>query len=89
MLINWFYLQADIPASALALQSITEASSGSPENGWEVGWSLASHGNGPQPIMDAIQKEVSWEEGFPFVFFFFFPLNFYEKSIHIINSKFI
>ncbi|XP_050287045.1 glyoxysomal processing protease, glyoxysomal isoform X1 [Quercus robur] len=48
---------ADIPASALALQSITEASSGSPENGWEVGWSLASHGNGPQPIMDAIQKE--------------------------------
>ncbi|KAK7840619.1 glyoxysomal processing protease [Quercus suber] len=48
---------ADIPASALALQSITEASSGSPENGWEVGWSLASHGNGPQPILDAIQKE--------------------------------
>lgn len=84
MLINWFYLQADIPASALALQSITEASSGSPENGWEVGWSLASHGNGPQPIMDAIQKEVSWEEGFPYVFFF---LNFYERNQFILLTQ--
>ncbi|GMY37401.1 glyoxysomal processing protease, glyoxysomal isoform X2 [Fagus crenata] len=48
---------ADIPASALALQSLTEASSGSLENGWEVGWSLASHNNSPQPLMDAIGKE--------------------------------
>ncbi|KAG7962339.1 hypothetical protein I3843_09G062200 [Carya illinoinensis] len=46
---------ADIPASALALQSITEASLGSLDNGWEVGWSLASQNSGPQPFMDATQ----------------------------------
>lgn len=74
MLIKWLYLQADIPASALALQSLTEASSGSLENGWEVGWSLASHNNSPQPLMDAIGKEVSWEEDFPYAVF----LNFNE-----------
>jgi hypothetical protein len=61
---KFLYLQADIPASALALQTLTEASLGTPENGWEVGWSLASHSNSPQPFMDAIRTQVGWGESF-------------------------
>ncbi|XP_031278959.1 glyoxysomal processing protease, glyoxysomal [Pistacia vera] len=47
-----------IPVSALALQSLIEASSGSPEHGWEIGWSLASYDNGSQPLMDVIRTQV-------------------------------
>ncbi|KAJ7968588.1 glyoxysomal processing protease, glyoxysomal [Quillaja saponaria] len=44
---------ADISVSALSLQSLIEASLGSLEHGWEVGWSLASSNNGSQPLPDA------------------------------------
>ncbi|KAL1335908.1 hypothetical protein HN51_030344 [Arachis hypogaea] len=46
----------DVPASALSLQSLIEASSGLPEHEWEVGWSLASY-NEPQPSKDFIQTQ--------------------------------
>ncbi|CAL1398015.1 unnamed protein product [Linum trigynum] len=39
----------DVPASSMALQSLIEASSGSPHHGWETGWSLASQDSGPKP----------------------------------------
>ncbi|XP_044496882.1 glyoxysomal processing protease, glyoxysomal-like isoform X2 [Mangifera indica] len=48
----------DIPVSSLALRSLIEASSGSPEHRWEIGWSLASHDNGSQPLMDVIITQV-------------------------------
>ncbi|XP_024159588.1 glyoxysomal processing protease, glyoxysomal isoform X2 [Rosa chinensis] len=58
----WFAAQLltliDVPASAIALQSLIDASISSPEHGWEVGWSLASHYN-PQPVMDVIQTQVN------------------------------
>ncbi|CAK9181839.1 unnamed protein product [Ilex paraguariensis] len=47
----------DIPVSSIAVQSLIEASSGSLEHGWEVGWSLASYSNGPQAVIDAIQTQ--------------------------------
>ncbi|KAL2484257.1 Glyoxysomal proCES [Forsythia ovata] len=48
----------NIPESSSAVQSLIEASSGSMEHGWEVGWSLASHNRSPQHIMDTIQSQV-------------------------------
>lgn len=49
---KWFHARiltlVDVPASALAIQSLVGASSGSLEHHWEVGWSLASHDNGLQ-----------------------------------------
>ncbi|KAJ6893542.1 glyoxysomal processing protease [Populus alba x Populus x berolinensis] len=48
----------DVPVSSLALQSLVEASSGSMDHGWEVGWSLASHESGPQPFMDVGQTQT-------------------------------
>ncbi|XP_050371282.1 glyoxysomal processing protease, glyoxysomal isoform X2 [Argentina anserina] len=60
---RWFAAQLlsliDIPASAVALQSLIDASISSPEHGWEVGWSLASHSNS-QPVTDAIQTQVNF-----------------------------
>ncbi|KAL8468062.1 hypothetical protein ACS0TY_031350 [Phlomoides rotata] len=47
----------DIPQSSAAVQSLIEASCGSLENSWEVGWSLASHGRGSQNI-DSSQEQV-------------------------------
>lgn len=38
-------MKIDVPQSSLAFQSVFEVSSGSAENGWDVGWSLASSGN--------------------------------------------
>ncbi|KAL5575381.1 hypothetical protein UlMin_017080 [Ulmus minor] len=52
----------DVPASALALQSLTEASVGSSEHGWEVGWSLASNSNGPQSFNGIISTQVHLAE---------------------------
>lgn len=52
-------MQVDIPASALCLQSLIEASLGSPEHEWEVGWSLASSSNDSQPSKDFFQTQVS------------------------------
>lgn len=49
----------DIPESSVALQTLIEASSGSSEHGWEVGWSLALYTNGPQSFVDATQTEVN------------------------------
>ncbi|KAJ6333507.1 hypothetical protein OIU77_009387 [Salix suchowensis] len=48
----------DVPVSSLALQSLVEASSGSMDHGWEVGWSLASHESGSQPFMDDVQTQT-------------------------------
>lgn len=48
----------DIPVSSLALQSLVEASSGSPEHGWEVGWSLASYDKSSQPFVDGVQTQI-------------------------------
>ncbi|CAE5958715.1 unnamed protein product [Arabidopsis arenosa] len=39
----------DVPVSSAALQSLIEASSGSKDSGWDVGWSLVSAANGSQP----------------------------------------
>lgn len=51
-------LKIDIPDSSAAVQSLIEASCGSPEHSWEVGWSLASHSRGPQHI-DNSHKQVT------------------------------
>ncbi|KAK1557959.1 hypothetical protein Q3G72_034744 [Acer saccharum] len=59
---NWVTAQliklVDIPVSSLALQSLVEASSGSPEHGWEVGWSLASSDKSSQPLMDVVRTQI-------------------------------
>lgn len=52
-------MEVDVPAFALAVQSIIEASFGSREQGWDVGWSLASHTGDSQALVDAIQTQVS------------------------------
>nr|XP_048332584.1 glyoxysomal processing protease, glyoxysomal isoform X5 [Ziziphus jujuba var. spinosa] len=52
----------DVPASSLVLQSLIEASVGSLEHGWEVGWSLASQNNAPQSFVDVIQSQVHMAE---------------------------
>ncbi|KFK44488.1 hypothetical protein AALP_AA1G263400 [Arabis alpina] len=39
----------DAPVSSAALQSLIEASLGSKDSGWDVGWSLVSADNGSQP----------------------------------------
>ncbi|KZV53232.1 glyoxysomal processing protease, glyoxysomal [Dorcoceras hygrometricum] len=48
----------DIPQSSAAIQSLIEASSVLMENGWEVGWSLASHSRGPQHIIGNSHAQV-------------------------------
>ncbi|CAL0300907.1 unnamed protein product [Lupinus luteus] len=53
----------DIPASALCLQSLIEASSGSPEHEWEVGWSLASNSNDNKPSKDFFRTQGRLEVG--------------------------
>jgi hypothetical protein len=57
-------MKVDVPLSSLALQSLVEASSGSMNHGWEVGWSLASPENGSQSFMDVVQTQVSKGQGF-------------------------
>ncbi|EXC18086.1 Glyoxysomal processing protease [Morus notabilis] len=52
----------DVPASARALQSLVEASFGSVEHGWEVGWSLASLYNGSQSLKGVTQTQVHLAE---------------------------
>ena len=51
-------IQVDVPASSMAVQSLIQASSGSLENCWEVGWSLASYSDGPQTLKNAVQAGV-------------------------------
>lgn len=53
----------DIPVSSLALQTLIDASMGSPEHGWEVGWSLASY-NAPQTLVEIIQTQVQHDANF-------------------------
>ncbi|KAK6149934.1 hypothetical protein DH2020_017459 [Rehmannia glutinosa] len=48
----------NIPQSSAAVQSLIEASCGSLENSWEVGWSLATHSRGPQHIIDSSRAQV-------------------------------
>ena len=59
-----FIMQIDVPTSASALQSLIEASIGSLEHGWEVGWSLASLNSGPQSLKGVTQMQVSLIPGF-------------------------
>ncbi|CAH2034150.1 unnamed protein product [Thlaspi arvense] len=42
----------DVPVSSAALQSLIEASLGSKDSGWDVGWSLVSADNGSQPSVN-------------------------------------
>lgn len=51
-------MQVDIPASALCVQSLIEASLGLSEHEWEAGWSLASQNNDSQPSKDIFQTQV-------------------------------
>ncbi|XP_019419712.1 PREDICTED: glyoxysomal processing protease, glyoxysomal isoform X2 [Lupinus angustifolius] len=53
----------DIPASAVCLQSLIEASVGSPEHEWEVGWSLASNSNDNKPSKDLFRTQGRSEVG--------------------------
>ncbi|KAL2244440.1 UNVERIFIED_CONTAM: Glyoxysomal processing protease, glyoxysomal [Sesamum indicum] len=48
----------NIPQSSAAVQSLIEASCGSLESTWEVGWSLASHSRSPQHIPDSSHAQV-------------------------------
>ena len=52
-------MEVDVPAFSLAVQSVIEASSGSREQAWDVGWSLASYTGDSQSLVDAIQTQVS------------------------------
>lgn len=56
-------MKIDVPQSSLALQSVFEFSSRSAENGWDVGWSLASSSNAVQNPTDAYSMVL-----FPFLF---------------------
>ncbi|KAL2931860.1 Glyoxysomal processing protease glyoxysomal [Bienertia sinuspersici] len=47
----------DIPASSSAIQSLIEASSGSFEHGWEIGWSLAALSENSQKLKDSKQDK--------------------------------
>ncbi|KAL5096728.1 hypothetical protein RYX36_001055 [Vicia faba] len=53
----------DIPASALCVQSLVEASLGLSEHEWEVGWSLASHNNESQSSKDNFHTQGRISEG--------------------------
>uniref|UniRef100_A0A7N0R992 Glyoxysomal processing protease, glyoxysomal n=2 Tax=Kalanchoe fedtschenkoi TaxID=63787 RepID=A0A7N0R992_KALFE len=46
----------DVPQSSVALQSVFDVSLSSSENGWEVGWSLASSSNASQNDSDGNYK---------------------------------
>ncbi|KAL0305718.1 UNVERIFIED_CONTAM: Glyoxysomal processing protease, glyoxysomal [Sesamum radiatum] len=48
----------NIPQSSVAVQSLIEASCGSMESTWEVGWSLASHSRSPQHIPESSHAQV-------------------------------
>ncbi|KAK4399137.1 Glyoxysomal processing protease, glyoxysomal [Sesamum angolense] len=48
----------NIPQSSVAVQSLIEASCGSLESTWEVGWSLASHSRSPQHIPESSHAQV-------------------------------
>ncbi|PIN07392.1 Peptidase Do [Handroanthus impetiginosus] len=54
----------NIPQSSAAVQSLIEASCGSLENSWEVGWSLASHTRGPQHVVESSRAQVE-QSSFP------------------------
>ncbi|RVW95770.1 Glyoxysomal processing protease, glyoxysomal [Vitis vinifera] len=60
---HWLPVQllalVDVPAFSLAVQSIIEASSGSREQGWDVGWSLASYTGDSHTLVDAIQTQLT------------------------------
>ncbi|XP_057471812.1 glyoxysomal processing protease, glyoxysomal isoform X1 [Actinidia eriantha] len=53
----------EVPVTSSAIQSLIEASSASLEHGWEVGWSLASYNDGPQPLADARQSQTQMAGG--------------------------
>lgn len=52
--------KVDVPVSSAALESlIVNASSGSKDSGWDVGWSLVSADNGSQPSIKVSQIQTS------------------------------
>lgn len=51
-------LKVEIPVASVAVQSLIEASTGASDHGWDVGWSLASFSNGPQPFVNTLQQQV-------------------------------
>ncbi|GER25442.1 protease-related family protein, partial [Striga asiatica] len=59
-----FVKMVNIPQSSAAVQSLIEASCGSLDSSWEVGWSLAAHGRGPQQIIDTSRAQVEEESPF-------------------------
>lgn len=50
--------KVDVPVSSAALQSLIEASSGSKDSGWDVGWSLVSAASGSQPSINVSQMQT-------------------------------
>ncbi|GFZ06197.1 protease-like protein [Actinidia rufa] len=58
----WLLALVDVPVTSSAIQSLIEASSASLEHGWEVGWSLASYSDGPQPLANAKQSQRRVEQ---------------------------
>lgn len=59
MLISVICYKVDVPVSSTALQSLIEASSGSKDSGWVVGWSLVSAANGSQPSINVSKMQTS------------------------------
>ncbi|XP_021740633.1 glyoxysomal processing protease, glyoxysomal-like [Chenopodium quinoa] len=47
----------DVPAASSAIKSLIEASSGSLEHGWEIGWSLAAHKDSSQKFKGSMQTQ--------------------------------
>uniref|UniRef100_A0A803LLK3 Glyoxysomal processing protease, glyoxysomal n=1 Tax=Chenopodium quinoa TaxID=63459 RepID=A0A803LLK3_CHEQI len=56
---KWFGAEVvklvDVPAASSAIKSLIEASSGSLEHGWEIGWSLAAHKDSSQKFKGSMQ----------------------------------
>lgn len=48
----------DVPAASSAIQSLIEASSGSLEHSWEIGWSLAARRDSSQKFKGSVQAQV-------------------------------
>ncbi|GAB2210963.1 hypothetical protein Droror1_Dr00016253 [Drosera rotundifolia] len=56
---RWFHAEilqlVDVPGSSFAIQSLIGPSSGTSEQSWEVGWSLATRIDDPQKFVDAVK----------------------------------
>ncbi|KNA05024.1 hypothetical protein SOVF_194200 [Spinacia oleracea] len=58
---KWFGAEVlrlvDVPAASSAIQSLIEASSGSLEHSWEIGWSLAARRDSSQKFKGSVQAQ--------------------------------